>query len=27
VTYSGINDALDAINQGFDGCKTACTCP
>jgi hypothetical protein len=26
LTYSGINSALDALNQGFDECRTVCPC-
>lgn len=26
-TYSDIASALDALNNGFDECRTVCTCP
>jgi len=26
LTYSDINSALDALNQGFDECRTSCPC-
>ena len=26
LTYSGISSALDALNQGFDQCRTVCSC-
>jgi hypothetical protein len=26
LTYSGINSALDALNNGFDACRTVCDC-
>jgi hypothetical protein len=26
LTYSDINSALDALNNGFDECRTVCAC-
>jgi hypothetical protein len=26
LTYSGINEALSALNEGFDECRTVCPC-
>ena len=26
LTYSDIDSALDALNNGFDGCRTVCSC-